>query len=83
MRQTDGQTAQRKQVQAIDQGEGINVQGWTQPCLRTMVCWGRDWCLTFYKGRHHKLISFTREQASFGISLPYAVKLGNALNLTT
>ena len=30
--------------------------------------------------RHHQLVSFTRELASFGISLSYSVKPGNAFN---
>jgi hypothetical protein len=44
-----------------------------------MICWGRDRCRFFDECKHQKLISITREQASFRISLPYLVKLGNAL----
>jgi len=67
-------------MQRVHQGQRVNVEGWAKLGLRTVICWGRDRCLPFNELRHPKLISFTREQASFGISLPYSVKLGNALH---
>jgi hypothetical protein len=33
------QAAQREQMQCIDQGQGINMQSWAEPRLRTMICW--------------------------------------------
>jgi hypothetical protein len=81
MSETHGQTAQSQQMQGGNQGQGINMQGWIQPRLRTMVCGGWDRCLTFYGYWHHKLTPIRRERASFGISLPYSVKFGNALNV--
>jgi hypothetical protein len=41
-----------------------------------MICWWGHWCRFIDECRYHKLISFTREQASVGISLPYSVKFG-------
>jgi glutamate N-acetyltransferase/amino-acid N-acetyltransferase len=55
------------------------VQGIPATSLRTVVCWRRDRCLTINGCRHHKLISITRELASFWSSLPYSIKFGNAL----
>jgi len=40
-----------------------------------------QWFLTFNRCRHHQLSSLTRELS--WISLPYAVKLGNALLLVS
>src|SRR6476469_6701622 len=80
MRQMYSQLAEGQEMQRVYQGQRINMEGWAKLGLRTVICWRRDRCRSFNELRHHKLISFTREQASFGISLPYSVKLGNALN---
>jgi hypothetical protein len=55
MGQAHSQTTQREQMKGVDQGECINVQGGTEPGLRTMVCrWG-DWCLFVDQCKHHEL----------------------------
>src|SRR5258708_39345454 len=65
MRQTDGHTAESEQMQRRDQGEGINVQGWAKQGLRPMIGWWGHWCHFVDACRYHKLISTTREQASW------------------
>src|SRR5437879_351279 len=60
VRQAHGHTAQSEQMQGGNESEGINVEGWAEPGLRTVICWGRDWCLFVGSCRHHKLISFER-----------------------
>jgi hypothetical protein len=79
MRQTHRDPAKCQEVVRWDERECIDVQSRTAFGSHTMVCWGWKWFLFFEKGRHHKLISFTKGQASFQISLPSLVKLGNAL----
>ncbi len=79
MCQTHNHAAQSEQMQCVDQGQGITMQSWVEPDLRTMVCWGRDRHLAFYGCRHHKLISL---RTSFGISLSCSVKLGSAMSVS-
>jgi hypothetical protein len=81
MSQAHSQMAEGEQMQGVHQGEGINVQGWAEPGLRTMICWWGHWCRFVDKCRHHQLISIMRERASFEISLPYSVKFGNTLEI--
>jgi len=69
MSETNSQTAQYQQVQRGNQGEGINMQCWTLPHLRSVICWWRDCCLIVVKGRYHMLTSWTRELASSRASL--------------
>lgn len=66
-------------MQRADQGERINLQGWTQPRLRMVICWWRNSCLFGNDGRHHKLTSGTRELTSSRVSLSYFFELGNVL----
>jgi hypothetical protein len=44
MSQTYSQTAKREHVSGVHQGQCVNVSGGAEPGLRTMICWGRDWC---------------------------------------
>jgi hypothetical protein len=37
-----GAATQRQQVQLADEREGVDMQGGTQTCLGTVICWGRD-----------------------------------------
>jgi hypothetical protein len=55
MGQAHSQTTQREQMQGVDQGECINVQGGTEPGLRTMVFRWRDWSLFVDQCKHHEL----------------------------
>ena len=64
MSETNSQTAQHQQVQRGNQGEGIKMQCWRLPRLRSVICWWRDGCLIVVKGRPHMLTSWTRELAS-------------------
>jgi hypothetical protein len=75
MRQAHSHTAERKQMQGVHQSQGINVQGWTEPGLRTLICWWGHWCRFFDEDRHHKLLSVTRERTSVMISLPHLVNI--------
>jgi hypothetical protein len=69
MGQAYRQTTQRQQMQCVDEGQGVNMEGWAKPGLRTMVCrWGHR-CRFVADQRYHKLISITSGFASFGISL--------------
>src|SRR5260370_9257292 len=82
MCQAHRQTAQCEQMQHGHQSQGINVQGWAEPALRTIACWWGHRCHFFDDRRHHKLISWTRERASFRLSLPYSLKLGSPMSLS-
>src|SRR5260370_37216155 len=82
MCQAHRQTAQCEQMQHGHQSQGINVQGWAEPGLRTIACWWGHRCHFVADRRHHKLISWTRERASFRLSLPYSVKLGSAMSVS-
>jgi hypothetical protein len=73
------QATHSQQVQATNQGQGIDVQGTLATSLCTVVGWGRDRCLIFNRDRHHKLLSITSDFTSFLTSLSYSVKFGNAL----
>lgn len=55
MSQAYGKTTQRQQMEGVHQGERINVQGWTQTGLRSMVCRWRHWCFVVRQLRHHRL----------------------------
>src|SRR6266566_10114194 len=80
MRQAHRQPTEREQMQRADQRERINVQGRSEPRLRSVICWWGHWCLFGNNGRHHKLTSRARELASPSVSLPYFFELGNALD---
>jgi len=41
-----------------DFGQHINVQGWTQPRLRAVICWWGNRCLFGKDDRHHMLTSW-------------------------
>jgi hypothetical protein len=61
MRQAQRQTTQREQVQRGDSREGIHTQCWTEPGLRSVICWWGHRCLFVANQRHHELISWRRE----------------------
>lgn len=67
--QADRQTTKDEEMQCVYQDQRINVESRARPGLRTVICWGQDWCRSLDKLRHQKLISFTRERASLQISL--------------
>lgn len=73
MGQAHSQMAQRHEMSRVHHGQRITVEGWATLGLRPVICWGRDWCLSFDTLRHHELISFTRERASCGTSFPSLV----------
>src|SRR5258708_34850716 len=62
MSQAHSQTTECKQMQGVDQGKSINVQGRAEPSLHALVCWWRNRCLASTRNRHHTLTSIMRGQ---------------------
>src|SRR5258708_30783526 len=50
------ETAQREEMQCRNQGQGINMQGWAEPGLLTMVCRRGHRYLFVHGRRRHQLI---------------------------
>ena len=61
MCQTHCQTTECEQMQRVNQNQGINVQGWTEPLLCAVVCWWRHRCLVVDNREHSTLISWMLE----------------------
>jgi hypothetical protein len=61
-------------MQRSDSWKCVHVEGRTLLRLRTLGGWWWYRCLFFDDGRHHQLISLTRELASPRVSLPSSAK---------
>jgi hypothetical protein len=74
MGKTDSKLAESKKMQLGDECQRVDVERLPLFGLCSVICWWRDWCLMVHWNRQHKLISFTRGNLVFELSLPYSVK---------